>query len=409
MSIITPISARWRVHDLSGERGHPVAANGRHETVDVEEHGSLMEVTFRLAEGATLLSVGGRPTLHSALGEKLYALDPVTAFLARKLRTGASFAGLAGALVADGLSLNQAERYVRRLLRQWSALGLAEADLSKARSDASRRQALRVAHLDAVLHHASAEIEARVSPAFAHLASGNPAVSPQVAIETFEADGLALVRRNGGGAAIVSRHEVAPLIKGLLTEHVLSLAPPDIALRAACLARGGRALLLTGSPGAGKTTLAVGLSLAGFVLASDDITLLDPAGRALGVTFAPAVKSGSCPLLSRLRADLAGQPGHLRSDGLRVRYLPLLAPAPAGLEIGWIVNLRRTPGAGAQLEPLDPAATLACLVSEAHSVAGAASLETLRMLIGVAEQARGFDLVYSDLDDGVRTLAAACA
>ncbi|WP_129791629.1 hypothetical protein [Sphingosinicella sp. CPCC 101087] len=390
--------------------GHPAAATGRHDTVHVEEHGSLTQVTFRLAEGATLLSVGGRPTLHSALGEKLYALDPVTAFLARKLGTGASFAGLAGALVADGLSLDQAGRYVRRLLRQWSALGIAAAYLPKARLGARRPQALRIASLDAVLHFASAGVEARVLRAFAHLASGAPAASPRLSIEAFETNGLALVRCNGGGAAIVSRYEVAPLIKGLLTEHVLSLAPPDIAVHAACLSRGDRALLLTGSPGAGKTTLAVALSLAGFALASDDITLLDPAGRALGVAFAPAVKSGSWPLLSRLRPDLPEESVHLRSDGVRVRYLPPLAPIQAaGLEIGWIVNLRRTPGVGAGLEPLDPAGTLACLVGEAHSAAGAASLETLRMLIGVAEQARGFDLVYSDLDDGVRTLAAACA
>jgi energy-coupling factor transporter ATP-binding protein EcfA2 len=200
-------------------------------------------------------------------------------------------------------------------------------------------------------------------------------------------------------------------VKGLLVEEILSASPPSIALHTACMALRGGALLLSGAPGAGKSTLATALSHAGVGYAGDDITLLHPDGLVQGVPFAASVKRGAWPLLRRSFPQLTALPTHVRLDGLPVRYLPVpTARSHAGwLKVDRIVHLRRTPDARAQLLEREPAVALTWLMGEAHSSSGPAKLEDLRVFIGVVQQARRHELIYSDLDDAVRTLIAACA
>lgn len=363
---------------------------------------------YRLSDGVALLRVGGRPALFSQGGEALYALSESADALASRLAAGATFAGLAEVLTDGGMAPAAAGRTLRDLLRLWSARGVAEADIGALRPGQPERLAVRIADVAAELRWSSARLQRLVAPAFAHLAA--PGARPRLRFDLVEADGLVLISRNGAGAAVVAAREAAPLVKAWLAEEVLAAAPPAIALHAACLARGARALLLTGAPGAGKTTLALALAEAGFAFAGDDIALLDPDGRVRGVPFAPAAKRGAWPLLRALRPDLSTHPVHRRRDGAELRYLaPLAPPCTARLEVGWTVHLRRTRGAAPELIPLDPVAALTRLTGEAHSAAGPAGLRELRTLIGAAEGAAAFDLVYADLGDAVRILSAACA
>lgn len=366
--------------------------------------GDLACARFRLAEGNALVAIGGQSALFSQPEEKLYALDGLTAVAAAQLAQETSFVTLAEALDKAGAS---GRRYARALLRQWSALGLVEADAGSPRPEPMGRQTIRIASVAAELTCSSAALHQRISPVFGHLAA--PADGTEVRFDLVESDGLILVSRDGGGAAIVSAREAGPLLKGLLIKEVLAAAPPEIALHAACLVAGGRALLLTGTPGTGKSTLTMALASRGFGFAADDISLLAPDGQVRGVPFAPAVKAGAWSLLRAMHPDLDAQPIHLRLDRLRVRYLPPRAPHEERLPVGWIVHLCRTEGAKAALVPLTPVQALARLMHEAYSARGPADLETLRTMIGVAEHARAFDLAYSDLDDAVHILTGACA
>ena len=66
----------------------------------------------------------------------------------------------------------------------------------------------------------------------------------------------------------------------------------ELVFDAAALVRNGRMLLVSGHPGAGKTTLTLALVDAGFGFAGDDLALLNSEGRVTGVPFAPAIKAG---------------------------------------------------------------------------------------------------------------------
>jgi hypothetical protein len=209
---------------------------------------------------------------------------------------------------------------------------------------------------------------------------------------------------------VIGASQTAPFIKALLVEEVLAAAPPNIALHTACLGHRNRALLLSGPPGAGKTTLTVALSRSGFDYVSDDITLLGTDGRVQGVPFPPAIKKGAWPLLDCHCADIAALPVHMRLDDVPVRYLAVpRPPRSAWMDSGWIVHLHRVAGAGPELRKLDPVGALVQLMGEAHSSAGAATIDEMRALIALVEGARCFDLIYSDLDAAIEALAVICA
>ncbi|WP_423601899.1 hypothetical protein [Sphingomonas sp. MS122] len=365
-------------------------------------------ISLKLSEGVHPLLVGGRQALFSARGEKLYELNGTAALLASMLREGSTFAALAAALARDGFDGEAANGTVMELLCQWSAQNVVDATMSPSDAPGSWKQCIHVAGVDAAIHYAGAEQYMRISPIFSHLA--HPISKPATCIDIADADGLTFVSCNGGSASVIGASQAAPFIKGLLVEDILAAAPPNIALHTACLAHRDRALLLGGPPGAGKTTLTVALSRSGFDYVSDDISLLGRDGRVQGVPFAPAIKDGGWALLRRFCADIAALPTHMRLDDVAVRYLCLTQPPPiVWMNAGWIVHLRRVAGARPELRKIDPVAALVRLMDEAHSAAGAATLEEMRTLIALVERARCFDLIYSDLDAAIEALSVLCA
>ena len=380
------------------------------------ETGSFQSITadasepafFKLSEGVHPHSIGGHQMPFTAANEKLYELNVTAALLASMLHEGSTFAALTAALTRDGFDGEAANGAVLALFCQGSAQRVPHATHSLSDAPRARRQCIHIAAVDVAIRYASIEQYARISPIFSHLA--RPSGKPAICIEVAEADGLTFVSRNGGPASVIGAGQAGPFIKSLLVEEVLAAAPPNIALHAACLGHRDRALLLSGPPGAGKTTLTVALSRSGFDYVSDDIALLGRDGRVQGVPLPPAVKEGAWPLLDSYCADIAALPVHMRLDDVPVRYLGLPRPPQiAWTDAGWIVHLRRVAGSAPELLELDPVETLVRLMGEAYSSAGAASIGEMRALIALVERARCFELIYSDLDAAIEALSVICA
>lgn len=364
---------------------------------------------FRLSAGADLLRVGGRIALFSPGGERLYELNETAALLASMLKEGATLGTLATALEEGGFDGATARRLTIDLLKQWSRQGVIEGAAPVESPPPHGSQPIHIAGVTATIRYPTDELRALVSPTFAHLVTG-AGQAALADIELVQGDEMVFLSTGGTSYAAIDAGEATPAIKAYLVEQVLAKAPPRIALHTACLARGNGALLLSGPPGAGKSTLTVALSHSGFDYASDDITLLGSEGLVEGVPFAPGLKRGAWPLLRSFRPDLEDLPIHLRLDGIEVRYLTVPQAPPAGeMRAKWIVHLSRAPDARAQLRELDPLDALTRLASEAYSAAGAATLREMRALVALVEQARCYELVYSDLADAVGVLKAACA
>ena len=363
---------------------------------------------FRLADGTTVIKIGERKVLFSESRQKLFELNDAAACLASRLGGGATYANLLEDLVCKGLDRAVAAPGIRDMLQAWSKEGLAVADLSFPIGGQDFGQSIAISGTKVWLRYRTPELSTRIAPAFQHLENG-----PSASATTYDVvncGGFTLVSRNRQPAAIMAARNAAPALKALLTEEVLEASEAFTALHAACLLDRQRAMLLCGSPGAGKSTLTIALDAAGFAYGGDDITLMDHSGLVRGVPFPLTAKSGSWPLVQGFRPDLGRTRIHRRLDGKRVRYLPPTEPArPDWTPVRWVIRLRRKGGSSATLKPREPADALADLLGEAYSKSGGTTVENLRMLIGVVSTARCHELIYSDLNDAVRALERLCA
>ncbi|MFT3847233.1 MAG: HprK-related kinase A [Propionivibrio sp.] len=93
-------------------------------------------------------------------------------------------------------------------------------------------------------------------------------------------------------------NQVHPLFEWGLNWCISTLAGEDIVIHAAVLERNGRALVLPGDPGSGKSTLCAELCLSGWRLLSDELTVISPAsGRVKPMPRPISLKDASIRLI----------------------------------------------------------------------------------------------------------------
>jgi hypothetical protein len=199
---------------------------------------------------------------------------------------------------------------------------------------------------------------------------------------------------------------MVPQVKALLTERVVRRRFDGFFAHGALLAKGPALAMLSGPPGAGKSTLALALQAAGWSLWADDLIRVDAAARFRGVPFAPAIKEGAWPLLQASTPELAQWPMELRSDGQKVRYAPVAAPRQKPRFPDLFIALARTDGAAARALPINPVEALSALLGEAFSARGRISAELMARLAERLQRASCRRLVYDALDEAVEAVEA---
>ncbi len=132
-----------------------------------------------------------------------------------------------------------------------------------------------------------------------------------------------------------------------------------MAIHGSALVKNGRAVLLRGPGGVGKTTLAYAGARDRFRLLSEDVVWVDLRdGAWRGIPWHVHL----LPDAGRLFPELQGRPAVLESAGKMKLEVDLdtIRPDSAATEArpGPIVLLEREPGTGSRLEPLDPASAL---------------------------------------------------
>lgn len=184
-------------------------------------------------------------------------------------------------------------------------------------------------------------------------------------------------------------------------------------LHAAVLERGGRALIMPGDPGAGKSTLTAALMLSGWRLLSDEIALVDrDNGLLRGIARPVSLKNASIDTIREFAPDaVLGETAHDTHKGSVAHLRPtaesvLRVNEPA--QPAWIVFPRWKAGADARLTPHSKPAAFLHLANHAfnYSVLGETGFQRASALMDACSC---WDFEYGRLEDAIcvfRELAA---
>jgi hypothetical protein len=177
-------------------------------------------------------------------------------------------------------------------------------------------------------------------------------------------------------------------------------------LHAAVLERNGRALIMPGDPGAGKSTLTAALMLDGWRLLSDEITLIDRNDGLLhGLARPVSLKNASIDIIQAhspeaVMGDVArdthkGTVAHLRPTTLSLEQVGIPA-RPA-----WIVFPRWKAHVETRLSPHSKSAAFLHLASHAfnYSLLGPLGFQ---LAAGLMDACDCWDFEYSELPDAIR-------
>lgn len=176
-------------------------------------------------------------------------------------------------------------------------------------------------------------------------------------------------------------------------------------LHAAVLERNGRAIILPGDPGAGKSTLTAALTLSGYRLLSDEMALIDrDDGMLVGLARPVNLKNDSIDIVRAFSADAVfGDPAKDTHKGLVAHLKPPTASvrdAAVRALPAFIVYPRWSAGAACALTPRPKADAFMHTATHAfnYEVLGSTGFDLVASLV---DRCECHDFEYSRLGDAI--------
>ncbi|UWU90006.1 serine/threonine protein kinase [Bradyrhizobium sp. CB1015] len=364
---------------------------------------SWAEIVLRPAPDAVFALLDGRSMIFSEAGQKIFELDRVGAFIWCKLGEGASIGDIYRGLEAQGIDEHTARQFTREAVNTWIDRAMLKVDWQMPNDGAfsARLGGHRIS-----VRAANRDLMRRLLSPFC-VSDQGASGDGDIAIEAMMLDEQVFLRAEDSSVSRCEVEALAPTIKAHVTERLIRSNRWVFSLHAASLVNEGMGLLLCGHPGAGKSTLTLQLVDAGFRYAGDDVALVGGDGTICGVPFALTLKEGSWGLLSRLHGDRYDAT-HRRSDGVRVRYVPIPDAQAQCFSAGWIIFLNRVTGGPAELTVLDRLESMKRLIENAFAGDGRLSQAGFFALKRMVARAQSLQLTYSEAGEARRLLMELC-
>jgi len=349
------------------------------------------------------LSIGGRSILFCEARQVLYGLNSTADRIWRSLAEDGRPLEARRRLTDLGVADNDARTYVEDVTLSWlhgGQLAPQEA-LARLHEQAGATRSLRIDELTVRINLFGVAAD-EVDEVFGQFASDERVPSLKLSVVAC-GDRLFLFegeRPLGSCGA----EEWIPRLKASITEHYAANVHGAFLMHAAFLVRDNKGLLLSGAPGAGKTTLCVALARSGYEYQGDDIVRLESNGKTAGTPFAACVKAPAWPLVASYAPEINDLPIYRRSDEKDVRYLPVPPVKRRPRSIDFVLLLSRQPGATPAFQPVEPLDAFSTLLESAFSAKGAISAPALKTFGNAIEGAASFRFVYSDLADAIAAI-----
>ena len=347
------------------------------------------------------LRIGARALLFCEARQVLFELNPTADRIWLLLAEGKSPRDVRRELTELGISDDEARTFVEEAAWSWiKGAHLVPRDVLACLSQLpfSTRK-LRIHELNVALQFFGEGQLREVDTVFGQFAANSSLRAQTISIVSRH--GWMFLFDAGRPRGAFSREELIPQLKAILTEHYTEYARDGFLAHAALVVRDDKAILLSGAPGAGKTTLCVALARSGFEYHGDDIVRIETSGKTVGTPFAACVKSSAWPLVEAYAPEIADFPVYRRGDGHNVKYLPMSAPDPQPRNIDFILLLSRQQGSPAELQPVEPLEAFSALLQSAYSAKAAITAPMLTAFSSAIESAESFRFVYSDLRDAI--------
>ncbi|HEY8574438.1 hypothetical protein [Phenylobacterium sp.] len=349
---------------------------------------------FAVSPAVRRIELGAAAALFSERAQQLYGLNPTADAIWQALAAGVAAEDIAADLGPQGAE------YVDACLQPWLAAGfLVPADLVTGAPTSEHH--LSIAGLACrIAIHGHLDLSA-----FAQFAA--PAAEAPLQLTAVEHPLGWFLLVGDAPRGLFPPNRIVSELKAVLTDELTrAVGGGAFLIHAGLLAHERRGLLVSGHPGAGKTTLTLALAARGFGYGSDDIVRVD-AGRLEGVPFSPASKSGAWDLAAPYVPVVRDLPVHLRGDGQQVRYVPTAGFEAGDVDsLGWVLLLDRRAGARPVLEPVPPMAVLTELLASAFAADHRLSADALEAFAAQLAAADCRRLVYSDLAEAVAAIEA---
>ena len=371
------------------------------------ENTKPINIQFQLEGRVSFLRLDNRLAVFSEQLQKIFELNDTSAYLASCIADKPTMPQLIHQLQRQGLTPPQALNTIKQFVIPWSRAKLVSAFVSTNNLEPTKTVFIAIAGRNVALHFYDRTLANRVLPVFSHLKTRSRRAAG--IFHLVNSDALTYIFQDRKSAQVMELDQAAPALKGMLTDSLLARDEHTLALHCAMLLRGGQALLLTGPPGAGKTTLTLELLASGFKYAADDITLLMSDGRVRGFSYAPALKSGTWELSKKLPFQLSNIPIHKRMDGKWVKYVSQVKLGKQmSVPVKWIAILRRNGAGSTRWQSVDVATTLKELIKGAHARDASLNDSQLRILIKMIGRTTAGILEYADAKEAARMLEKKC-
>jgi HprK-related kinase A len=204
------------------------------------------------------------------------------------------------------------------------------------------------------------------------------------------------------------RTQGLPMLEWAINWGVFTRPNHHLMLHSAVVERGGSALLLSGQPGAGKSTLTAGLLFRGWRLLSDEVAMMRPGEPGLLPVPRPVgLKDRSIDIVRGLSADAVLGPA---SEGTTKGTVAHLRPPPEAIlrasepaNPRWVVFPRYEQGASLEVRKVSRPEAMLRLGDEAfnYSVLGSVGFETLAAMV---EGCACYSLRFGDLEEALEGL-----